>query len=411
MFDIDKWQEIFATLRQNKLRTFLTGFAVAWGIFMLIILLGAGNGIQNSIEYSFRSAKINTLWIFNGQTSMAYKGLKPGRYIQMDNDDYIATKKLFSNEISRLSSRFQIPGENIVAYGKEFGRFEIRTVFPDYLIIENIEMKEGRFINKIDIDETRKVAVISTDICDVLFKNENPIGKYIKANGFPMLVVGVFEDKDNWNNNKCIYIPVTTAQKVYGSRNIQMLSVMMREDMGIEESKALEMNIKHQLAKHHTFDPNDDRAINIGNALENYVRTQKVITGIKLFVWIIGIMTIIAGIVGISNIMLVVIKERTKEIGIRKALGATPFSIITLILQESIFLTSVAGYIGLVLGIGLLELINAKMPPTDTFRNPTVDMNLAIAAVIILIIAGTLAGFFPARKAAQIKPVEVLRDE
>ncbi|MCX7987196.1 MAG: FtsX-like permease family protein, partial [Bacteroidales bacterium] len=259
--------------------------------------------------------------------------------------------------------------------------------------------------------ETRKVAVISTDVSAQLFAGDNPIGKYIKANGFPMLVVGVFEDKDNWNNNNCIYIPVTTAQKVYGSRNIQMLSVMMRENISIEESKKLEENIRNQIARHHNFDPNDTRAIGIGNALENYIQTKKIISAIKLFVWIIGIMTIIAGIVGISNIMTIVIKERTKEIGIRKAVGAKPISIIGLILQESIFLTSIAGYIGVVLGIGLLEFINSKLPPSDMFRNPTVDINLAVAAVIILILAGTLAGFFPARKAAQIKPVEVLRDE
>ncbi|MGC8803507.1 MAG: ABC transporter permease, partial [Bacteroidales bacterium] len=282
---------------------------------------------------------------------------------------------------------------------------------PEYQIIENIELKEGRFLNNIDIAETRKVAVISTDVCTELFPNENPIGKHIKANGFPMLIVGIFEDKDNWNNNKCIYIPVTTAQKVYGSRNIQMLSVMMREDIGIEESKQLEENIRKQIAQHHNFDPNDTRAIGISNALENYIQTKKIISAIKLFVWIIGIMTIIAGIVGISNIMTIVIKERTKEIGIRKAVGAKPLSIISLILQESIFLTSIAGYIGVVLGIGLLELINSKLPPSDMFRNPTVDINLAIAAVVILVIAGTLAGFFPARKVAQIKPIEVLRDE
>lgn len=172
-----------------------------------------------------------------------------------------------------------------------------------------------------------------------------------------------------------------------------------------------EENIRHQIARHHNFDPNDTRAIGIANALENYIQTRKVISAIKLFVWIIGIMTIIAGIVGISNIMTIVIKERTKEIGIRKAVGAKPISIISLVLQESIFLTSIAGYIGVVLGIGLLELINSKLPPSDMFRNPTVDINLAIAAVIILILAGSLAGFFPARKAAQIKPVEVLRDE
>lgn len=410
MFDIDKWQEIFATLKQNKLRAFLTGFSVAWGIFMLIILLGAGNGIQNSIVYSFRSSKISSLWIFGGETSLSYKGLKPGRFIQMNNEDYVRTKNV-NKDISKISSRFQIPGENKVSFGSESGQFEIRTVYPDYVVIENIEMKEGRFINPIDIKETRKIAVISTDVSDALFKGKKPIGEYVQANGFPVQVVGIFEDKDNWNNNKCIYIPVTTAQKLYGSRNIHMLSVMMREDISVEGSKKVEADVRNQIAKMHTFDPSDPRALNIGNALENYQQTKKITTGLSIFIWFIGIMTIIAGIVGISNIMMIVVKERTKEIGVRKAIGAKPWSIIALILQESIFITAIAGYVGLILGIGLVELINAKLPATDFFRNPYVDINLAIVATIILIVAGTLAGLFPARRAAQIKPIEALRDE
>jgi putative ABC transport system permease protein len=410
MFDIDKWQEIFATLKQNKLRAFLTGFSVAWGIFMLIILLGAGNGIQNSVLYSFRSSKVSCLWVWGGETSINYKGLKPGRYIQLNNEDYSRTKSE-NKEIYKLSSRFRIPGENRLNYGKESGRFEIRTVYPDYQEIENIEMKDGRFINNIDINENRKIAVISTDVRDALFKDKNPIGDYIQANGFPVQVVGVFEDKDNYNNNKCIYIPVTTAQKLYGSRNVHVISVMMNEDISIEGSKQVESHIRNQIAKAHTFDPKDDRALSIGNALEDFKKTKQVIGGLNMFVWIIGIMTIIAGIVGISNIMMIVVKERTKEIGIRKAIGAKPWSVIGLILQESIFITAFSGYIGMVLGIGLVELINAKLPATDFFRNPYVDINLAMTATIILIIAGALAGLFPALKAAQIKPIEALRDE
>jgi putative ABC transport system permease protein len=411
MFDLDKWQEIFITLKQNKLRAFLTGFSVAWGIFMLIILLGAGNGIQNSIVYSFRSSKISTLWVWGGETSLNYKGLKPGRYIQLNNEDYAQTKITNSKDIFKISSRFRIPGENRVNFGKESGLFEIRTVYPDYCDIENIIMKDGRYINLIDIKETRKIAVISTNVRKTLFKDKNPIGEYVQANGFPLQVVGVFEDIDDWDNNNCIYMPVTTAQKLYGSRNIHTLSVMMREDITVEESKNVEKKVRNQIAQLHTFDPNDERAISIGNALEGYQQTKQVVTALSIFIWIIGIMTIIAGIVGISNIMMIVVKERTKEIGIRKAIGAKPASVVGLILQESIFITAVAGYVGMVLGIGLVELINAKMPPTDFLRNPYVDINLAITATVILIIAGAMAGFFPARKAAQIKPIEALRDE
>lgn len=410
MFDIDKWEEIFATLRQNKLRAFLTGFTVAWGIFMLIILLGAGNGIKNAIIEEFRSAKISSLWIFGGETSLNYKGLKPGRYIQLNNDDYSHTKNI-NKDIYKISSRFQIPGENKVNFGNRTGKFEIRTVFPDYCDIENIIMIDGRFINNKDIEETRKIAVVSTDVRKELFNDSDPIGKYVQANGFPILVVGVFEDKDSWNNNNCIYIPVTTAQKLYGSRNIQMLSVMMRENITIEESKMVENDIRNQIAKRHTFDPADTRALNINNALENYKQAQQVVGGISMFIWIIGIMTIIAGIVGISNIMMIVVKERTKEIGVRKAIGAKPGSVIALIIQESILITTLAGYVGLVMGIGLIELLNSALPASQFFRNPSVDIDLAITATIILIVAGALAGLFPARKAAQIKPIEALRDE
>jgi putative ABC transport system permease protein len=410
MFDVDKWQEILSTIQKNRLRTFLTGFSVAWGIFMLIILLGAGKGIENGVLYSFRSSQVNSLWIFGGETNKNYKGLKAGRYIQLNNDDY---KNVKSNNkhIKLISSRFQIPGNNIVSYGKEYGPFEIRTVYPDYLIIENIVMKDGRYINDLDIKDTRKVAVISTDVRKALFKDKNPIGEYVQANGFPIKVVGVFEDIDDWDNNRCIYIPVTTAQKLYGSRFIHMLSLTLNENATVQQSKDVEKDVRTIIGNNHTFDPNDERALNIGNALESFEQASQIIFGIKLFIWIIGVMTIIAGIVGISNIMMIVVKERTKEIGVRKAIGARPWSIIGLILQESIFITTLAGYIGLVLGIGLIELFNAKFPPVDFMRNPQVNINLAITATIILIIAGAIAGLFPASKAASIKPVEALRDE
>jgi putative ABC transport system permease protein len=290
-------------------------------------------------------------------------------------------------------------------------QFEIRTVYPDFRAIKNIEMKEGRYVNKVDIEKTRKVATISTDVKDVLFKNKNPIGEYINASGFQFQVVGVFEDKDNGDNNRCIYIPVTTAQKLYDSRNIDQIALTVKNGTTLEGSKLVEKSIRKCIAKTHTFDPLDERALSISNNLEEFQQNMRLMASIKLFIWIIGIMTIIAGIVGISNIMMIVVKERTKEIGIRKALGAKPWSIIALILQESIFITSLAGYIGLLLGIGLIELINSNIPPSDYFRNPTININLAIVATIILIFAGAIAGFFPASKAAKIKPIEALRDE
>jgi putative ABC transport system permease protein len=245
-----------------------------------------------------------------------------------------------------------------------------------------------------------------------LFKNgEDPIGEYIKIGNIPFKVVGVFEDKGGEGEMRMIYLPITTAQKVFnGSNRIHQL-IFTIGDATVEESKEIEEQIRTEFAQIHHFDPNDRRAIDINNSLENYMRVQNLFLGIRVFIWIVGIGTIIAGIVGVSNIMMIVVKERTKEIGVRKAMGATPRSIIGLILLESIVITSLAGYIGLVLGVGLLELLSANIPASDFFANPEADINLALTAVVLLVLAGTLAGFIPARRAASIQPIEALRDE
>jgi putative ABC transport system permease protein len=400
MFDIDKWQEIFSTLRQNKLRTFLTAFSVAWGIFMLIILLGSGNGLENAMRKGFKSSMINSMWIFGRQTTMPYKGLKAGRYIQLTNEDYERVKQNIK-EVELISSRYHMPGNNFVAYKDKSANFEIRTVFTDYLPINNI-----------DIVKKRKVVIISTDVKKELFKNNNALGKYVIVNGFSVQVVGVFEDIDDWDNNRCVYLPVSTAQLLYGGSNdITMLSLTVPVTSSLEESKRIEQKIRTEISKIHHFDPKDERAVGIGNSLEDMNMFMNLFFSIRFFVWVIGIMTIIAGIVGVSNIMTIVVKERTKEIGIRKAIGARPGSIIGMILQESVFITSLAGFVGLLLGTGLLELIRRYIPENDFFYNPEADIRIAVAATIVLIIAGLLAGFYPSRRAARIKPIVALRDE
>ena len=411
MFDIDKWQEIFSTIQKNKLRTFLTAFSVSWGIFMLIILLGSGNGLENAMRGNFTSAMTNSMWIFGGQTSQPYKGYKPGRFIQLTNETYDIVKKSIP-EVELISSRYRMPGENYVAYKDKSFSFEIRTVFPDYRSIENIKIMEGRYINNIDILENRKVAIISTEVKQELFKNNHAIGKYIIVNGFSVQVVGVFEDIDDWDNNRCVYLPVSTAQLLYGGSNdISMLSLTIPASSSLDESKQIEQRIRTQIAKMHHFDVDDERALHIGNWLENMNMFINLFNSIRFFIWIIGIMTIIAGIVGVSNIMTIVVKERTKEIGIRKAIGARPGSIIGLILQESIFITALAGFFGLLLGTGLLELIRRYIPENDFFYNPEADLRIAVGATLLLIIAGLLAGFYPARRAARIRPIVALRDE
>jgi len=412
MFDIDIWQEIFSTIQKNKLRTFLTGFSVAWGIFMLIVLLGSGKGLQNGVEHQFSSSATNSIWVWGGQTSKPYKGMQPGREVQLNNDDYADVKRKYK-AVDKISSRYTIWGNGQISYKTEFGVFDIRNVHPDYKDIEFAIITEGRFINETDIKQMRKIAVISEVIKAALFKNgAKALNEYIKVNGIPFQVVGVFHDKENRDrNNRAVYLPITTCQKVFvGGNRIHSL-VFTTGTASVEETKKIQENFKKDLAKAHNFDINDDRAVFMWNASENYAQTQSVFTGIRIFIWIVGIGTIIAGIVGVSNIMMIVVKERTKEIGIRKALGATPFSIISLVIQESLLITGFAGYIGLVLGVGLLELVNKYMPAIDFFRQPEANFNVAIGATFILILAGAIAGFVPARKAAAIKPIEALRDE
>jgi putative ABC transport system permease protein len=410
MFSFEIFQEILNSIRQNKLRSFLTCFSVAWGIFILIVLLGSGNGLQNGMSSSFKDALTNSIWMSSETTSLDYNGIKKGRKIDLKNEDQAAIKQM-SNQIDLSSTRYTIPVSTTIAYKEKYGSYEVRTVMPVYREIELIKMMQGRFLNDRDQSEFRKSGVISTEIRDYYFPKENPIGKYIKINNIAFQVVGVFEDKDNWDNNRCIYIPISTAQQIFSAgHNVSLLAVTLK-DVTVDQSKDIATKAKELLAKRHSFDPKDPRAVNVNNNFENMDRSLSIIRAINIFVWFIGIGTIIAGIVGISNIMLISVKERTQEIGVRKALGAKPWSIISMVLQESIFLTTMAGYIGLVLGVGLLEIVSKNIPENKAFINPSADIGVAIWATVVLIVAGAIAGFFPARQAAMIKPIEALRYE
>lgn len=409
MFDLDKWQEIYSTISKNKLRTFLTGFSVAWGIFMLIILLGSGYGLENGVRAEFEGDAENTLWVNQGVTSMAYKGYKPGRFVQFTNDDYDATKTI--RDVEHISGRFTIWENNTLNYKNEYGSFDIFCSHPGYGNVENIESVKGRFLNDKDVHETRKVAAIGSLVDDALFKGEDPLGKYIKVAGIPFKVVGVFTDPGGDRDLSRIYIPISTAQMVFNRGNRLGTMSMTIGDASVERSQEMVEQIRAELAQRHHFDPEDPRAVFIWNNVENYLRFMTLFANIRLFIWVIGIGTIIAGIVGVSNIMMIVVKERTKEIGIRKSMGATPGSIVGLILQESILITAFAGYLGLIAGVGLLELFSKYVPASGYFANPEVNINVALGATAILILSGALAGFVPARKASTVKPVVALRDE
>lgn len=419
MFDINLWQEIIFTIKKNKLRTFLTGFSVAWGIFMLIILLGAGNGLTNGVRQQFETDATNAMYLNPGRTTKAYKGFQPGRRIQFHNDDLGFLKTQF-NQLEDISGRvYMSGGRPVITYGENYGTFEISGCHPDYENIEKIIIKEGRFINDLDILKSRKVIAIGEPVKEKLFKDENPLGKYVKVKSTMYQVVGVFEDLNDYENRRT-YIPFSTLQDIYNRYNIVHNISITLSDMTLSESEELENRMRASIARKHQFDVEDRSGVYIYNRFEDFSRTMKLFAGIQAFIWIIGIGTIIAGVVGVSNIMLITVKERTVEFGIRKALGATPFSVISMVILEAILITGIAGYIGLFAGVGVLETISyiletqvyEGMNRADIiFRNPTVNIGLAIAATVLLVILGTLAGVFPARKAALIKPVEALRYE
>jgi putative ABC transport system permease protein len=412
MFEIDKWQEIYSTVRKNKLRTFLTGFSVAWGIFMLIILLGSGKGLENGVAEQFRGGASNGVWVSSGITSLKYKGLKVGREIKFKNEDYNALNVSVKGH-DRISSRLFL-GNRLVSYKNEYGSFFISPCHPDYGYIKEIELVQGRFLNNIDIRDFRKVATIGEKVKTALFKGKDTVamGKYININGVLFKVIGVFRDfSRNDDELKRVYIPISTAQRIFKGNDVVQQISFTTGSATPEEANLMVEETKSLLSRRHTFDIQDPRAINVWNKSEDVRRFTALFAGIRMFIWIIGIGTIIAGVVGVSNIMMIVVKERTKEIGVRKAIGATPGSIIGLVLQEAIVITGFAGYIGLILGVGLLEIISKKMPPSDFFKNPEANFSLAIGATILLIIAGAIAGFVPAMKAAKVRPVDALRDE
>jgi putative ABC transport system permease protein len=415
MFSIDHWQEILFTIRKNKLRTFLTAFSVAWGIFMLMILLGFGTGMQKGVEYDFHQDAVNSIWFNPGQTSMPYKGMKPGRNITLKNEDLVALNQKVSG-IEYSAGRFFCYGEFTVRYKEKYSSYQVLGITPEMMYIENQTPKQGRYINTLDMQEKRKVAIIGPKVVEGLFsKNESPIGKWIDVRGIQYKIVGVYNDQGDEGEVNRIFIPLTTAQLAYNAGNQLHTITFTVGNASVAESKKIAESARTILSEKYQFDPKDDRAIFIWNNVENFQRFVNLFLGIKIFLWVIGIFTIIAGIVGVSNIMLIIIKDRTREIGIRKALGATPASIIGLFLQESILITVIAGYIGLIAGIGIIETIKWALirfsVDAPYFRDPDIDLLTAGMATLLLVLAGALAGYIPAKKAAKVNPIVALREE
>ena len=415
MFDIDRWQEIFDTIRKNKLRTFLTGLSVASGIFILVILLGFGQGFQNGIKKEFEADATNRVWVWTQVTTKEHNGLNPGRTIQLKNDNFEYSNNAFAEDLEYKSGVFRVRGVSI-NYKEESGSYGIQGVSPDYQQIENMKMISGRYLNQLDMDAGLKVVVISKKIKrEMMKKVENPLNEYLQLSGINFKIIGVYADEGGEREENRIYIPMTTAQNVFNGQNrLNNMSFTLAPQETFDESvfaaNKFTEKLKTYLKKAHQVAPDDNSAIGVFSAEEEAKRYFTLTNNISMFFWFVGICTIIAGIVGVSNIMLIIVKDRTREIGIRKALGAKPWSIVGMILHEAIFVTAISGFAGLIFSMGLLEIVGPNVE-VDYVSNPTVNFSIAMTMVILLIIAGAIAGFFPAWRAAKVQPIVALRDE
>lgn len=419
MFDLDKWQEIFYSLKQNKLRSFLTAFGVFWGIFMLIVMLGSGNGLQNGVTQGFGDFATNSVFVWAQRTTVEYKGFSKGRFFNYNNDDTKAIRKSVSGikyMAPRLRGNF-FGGDNVIR-GLNSGAFQILGDYPDMNLIDPVNIETGRFLNDIDIEKRRKIVVIGSRVKESLFEpDEDPIGEYIRIQGVYFKVVGVFSSKKSGEqgdgDNQAIFMPFTTLQKTYNYGDIVgVFAITGKDDVSVSK---IEEEVIKILKQRHKISPEDDQAIGHFNVEKEFKQMKGVFMGIDGLIWLVGIGTLLAGVIGVSNIMLVIVKERTKEIGIQRAIGATPAKIVSQIITESVFITAFAGYIGLVVGVGLIELVNFALikfgVDSNMFRNPEVNFQIAVTALIILIIAGAFAGFVPAKRAISIKPIDALRSE
>ena len=409
MFNKDSWQEIFETISKNKLRTFLSGFTVALGIFIFVILFGFGNGLKNSFQEFFMDDATNIFKLFPGRTTLPHNGFKAGRTIEFDNEDLAEIQQNFAFQLQYITPR--IERNYTVKYKNKSNNYGLRAVAPGHQDAEKTILMKGRFINNLDVENKTKYVVIGRLVEKDLFKGSDALGEFIAIGKRSFKVVGVFKDDGGDNEERFVYIPYTTNQLIEKNTDkVDQLIVAFKPIIGYAGAMQFEEELMNLLKKRHDINPADESAIYIRNVAEDLEQNQQFGSLLQMVVAFVGIGTLIAGIIGISNIMVFVVKERTKELGIRKAIGATPRAVIAMILQESIFITTAAGYIGLFGGIFLLNSIGDSLD--DYFiKNPYINMGTALFATILLIIFGAIAGYVPARRAARIKPIVALRDE
>ena len=409
MFSRDQWQEIFETIRKNKLRTILSGFTVALGIFIFIILFGFGNGLKNSFEQFFLDDATNTLWLYPGVTSKAYQGFKDNRRIEFENSDLIDIKENFTFFLENITPR--INRREVLSYKGQSNIYNIRAVAPAHQNVEKTIIMKGRFINQKDIDERTKNITIGRLVAQDIFKKEDPIGKYIEMGESAFKVVGVFQDKSGDREERLVYLPYTTRQLMEKNNDkIDQIIVSFKPELGYVGALAFEKQLGDFFKSKKVIDPTDKSGLYIRNTTERVRQNQRFASTLQIIVAFVGIGTLIAGIIGISNIMVFVVKERTKELGVRKALGATPISIVAMILNESIFITTLSGIFGLLIGIFMLSRLDDQLEQYFIL-DPYVDSLTALIATFLLIFFGAIAGYIPAKRAASIKPIVALRDE
>jgi putative ABC transport system permease protein len=406
---LDRWREILEVLARRKLRTALTALSVAWGIFMLVILLAAGHGLSTGVRTQFARDAVNSVWINPGLTSKPYGGNPTGKKVRLQLDDVPVVERVVRG-LDALDVRFSA-GDKMITRGQRQRRSEVRGCLPGRADVHPMLFSRGRFIDEDDIRERRRVAVIERKLEQALFPaGEDPVGVWVNVAGSPAQVVGVFEEADDESEQGLVYLPLPTAQLVFGAgTKVDQITFMVTSSAAATEATVEEL--RRALGARKGFAPDDKRALFIGNRQEQFDRITGLFAGIHAFVWLIGLGTILAGVVGVSNIMLISVSERTREIGVRKAVGAPPAAIVRMIVEEAVLVTLISGYLGLVAAVAVTNVVARVLPRTEFFRNPDVDLTVGLAATAVLVVAGTLAGLFPALRAARINPIAALRVE
>ena len=409
MFDIDLWREIFQSINKNRTRSLLSGFTVTFAILLFTILFGLANGLNNTFSETFVDEASNAIFIRTGKTSKAHKGLQAGRRIQLKNQDFVYIKKDFDSETEYIASKVF---KNITAsYKNKKNNYSLIAVSPDNQYVEKSKVYSGRYVNQLDIDNQTKVIVIGRLVEDELFSRTSALGKNINLSGISYKVVGVFSDDGGDDEERIIYMPLSTAQQIYGNNDyVDQINLTYNPDFDYDQAIDFGLDLEKKLKNRFNVATNDQRAIRIFNRAMQNKGIKQMTSVLGILILIIGMGTLIAGVIGISNIMIFIVKERTKEIGIRKALGASPKSIVSIILIESILITTLAGYLGLLVGVGVLEWASPVLK-TYFITDPSVSKSLVVSATLTLIGAGTLAGYLPAKKASKIKPIVALRDD